>query len=138
MKSDQIAEVIKEVRTFYKAYSDPDLVKKYSRFFVEGYDAYGVNQNVIESQRLIWFDKFRARLGFNEFLQLGDLLVAGGKYEEVFLGFWFIRQFEQEFTKDTFIRLSSWLENGICNWAQTDVFSGDIVSSFLLKQDCGN
>jgi 3-methyladenine DNA glycosylase AlkD len=134
MKSDQIVEVINEVRSFYQAQGNPELVKKYSRFFVEGYDAYGVDQKVIENQRLIWFDKFRAKLGFNEFLKLGDQLVAGGKYEEVFLGFWFIRQFEKEFSKDTFIRLASWLENGICNWAQTDVFSGDIVSPFLINK----
>ncbi len=134
MVSDQIVEVIKEVRSFYNAYGNPELVKKYSRFFVEGYDAYGVDQKVIENQRLIWFEKFQAKLGFDDFLQLGDQLVAGGKYEEVFLGFWFIRQFEKEFTKDTFIRLSTWLENGICNWAQTDVFSGDIVSPFLINK----
>ena len=85
MKSDQIAEVIKEVRSFYQAHGNPELVNKYSRFFVEGYDAYGVDQKVIENQRQIWFDKFRTKLGFSEFLQLGDLLVAGGKYEEVFL-----------------------------------------------------
>ena len=47
---------------------------------------------------------------------------------------WLIKQFEKEFTEDTFIRLSSWLENGICNWAQTDVFSGDIVSPFLINK----
>jgi hypothetical protein len=103
MESDQIVEVIKEVRSFYQAQGNPELVKKYSRFFVEGYDAYGVDQKAIENQRLIWFDKFKAKLGFDDFLQLGDQLVAGGKYEEVFLGFWFIRQFEKEFTKDTFI-----------------------------------
>lgn len=134
MDSDQIAEVIKEVRSFYQAHGNPELVKKYSRFFVEGYDAYGVDQKVIENQRLIWFDKYKGKLGFDDFLQLGDQLVAGGKYEEVFLGFWFIKQFEKEFTKDTFIRLSFWLENGICNWAQTDVFSGDIASPFLINK----
>ena len=62
MKSDQIAEVIKEVRSFYQAHGNPELVKKYSRFFVEGYDAYGVDQKVIESQRLIWFDRFETNL----------------------------------------------------------------------------
>jgi 3-methyladenine DNA glycosylase AlkD len=134
MESDQIIEVINEIRSFYNAHGNPDLVKKYSRFFVEGYDAYGVDQKVIEKQRLIWFVKFQTKLGFNDFLQLGDLLVAGGKYEEVFLGFWFIKQFEKQFTKATFIRLSSWLENGICNWAQTDVFSGDIISPFLINK----
>ena len=60
--------------------------------------------------------------------------MAGGKYEEVFLGFWFIKQFEKEFSKDTFIKLSSWLENGICNWAQTDDSAVDIVSPFLINK----
>jgi hypothetical protein len=34
MESDQIVEVIKEVRSFYQAQGNPELVKKYSRFFV--------------------------------------------------------------------------------------------------------
>ena len=80
--------------------SNPALVQKYSRFFVEGYDAYGVDQKILETQRQFWLEEHRKELGFEGFMALGDLLVAGGKYEEVFLAFWFIKKFEKEFTEE--------------------------------------
>ncbi len=134
MKTNQIDHLLMEIRDFCLQNSNPALVQKYSRFFVEGYDAYGVEQKVIENQRKIWLEEFRGTLGFDDFLKLGDLLVASGKYEEVFLAFWFIKTFDKEFTKDTFTKLADWLENGICNWAQTDTFSMDIVSPFLINR----
>jgi 3-methyladenine DNA glycosylase AlkD len=134
METDRINQLLLEIREFYRQNSNPAIVKKYSRFFVEGYDAYGTEQKVIETQRKIWLDKYRSDLGFNGFLKLGDLLVAGGKYEEVFLSFWFIKTFEKEFTRDIFNHLATWLENGICNWAQSDTFSMDIISPFLMTR----
>jgi 3-methyladenine DNA glycosylase AlkD len=134
METERIDQLLMEIREFCRQNSNPAIVKKYSRFFVEGYDAYGMEQKVIETQRKIWLDKYRSELGFNGFLQLCDLLVAGGKYEEVFLAFWFIKTYEKEFTRDTFNHLATWLENGICNWAQSDTFSMDIISPFLINR----
>jgi 3-methyladenine DNA glycosylase AlkD len=134
MTTNRIDQFMIEIREFCLQNGNHALVQKYSRFFVEGYDAYGVEQKVIETRRKIWLEEYRKQLGFDGFLKLGDLLVAGGKYEEVFLAFWFIKAFEKEFTKDTFISLAAWLENGICNWAQTDTFSMDIVSPFLINR----
>lgn len=126
--------LLNDIKAFCAQNSNPALVQKYSRFFVEGYDAYGVDQKILETQRQFWLEEHRKELGVDGFMALGDLLVAGGKYEEVFLAFWFIKKFEKEFTKDTFTRLASWSENGICNWAQSDTYSMDIISPFLLKQ----
>lgn len=134
MGANDIETLILEIRDFYIQNSNPAIVKKYSRFFVEGYDAYGLDQIDLEPKRQLWFNKYRDEFSLDGFLKLGDLLVAGGKFEEVFLAFWFVKKFEKEFNKDTFYRLAAWLENGICNWAETDTFSMDLITPFLLKK----
>lgn len=134
MRTNKIERLLKDIKAFCEQNSNPALVQKYSRFFVEGYDAYGVDQKVLETQRQFWWEEHRNEFGFAGFMELGDILVAGGKYEEVFLAFWFIKKFEKEFSKDTFTKLASWSEKGICNWAQSDTYCMDIISPFLLNK----
>jgi hypothetical protein len=38
---------IKEIREFCESNSDPEIIKKYSKYFKEGYDGYGIDKNVI-------------------------------------------------------------------------------------------
>ncbi len=35
-------DLVKQIRDFCQSKGDPAMVKKYSRFFKEGYDAYGL------------------------------------------------------------------------------------------------
>jgi 3-methyladenine DNA glycosylase AlkD len=130
----EIESLIKEIRKKLNANANPALVKKYSRYFVEGYDAYGVDLKELRSERDAWLKDNRETLGLEGFLQLGDRLVLSGKYEEGFIAMDFIKHFENEFTPATLERLGNWLENGLCNWAHIDSFSGEVISVFLVKK----
>ena len=122
-----------EIREYLNANQNPATVQKYARYFVEGYDAYGVDQKALDVQKRAWLADNREALGLDGFILLGDQLVAGSKYEEVFLAYWFVKQFKEHLDIKVFPHLASWLENGICNWAMVDSFSMDIVAPFLIK-----
>ena len=129
----KIETLVKEIRSILQAHANPARVKKYSRFFVEGYDAYGVDLKEIRSERNAWLMDNRQELGLAGFLRLGDLLVRSGKYEEGFIAIDLITYFQKEFTPETLKRLGVWLEHGLCNWAHTDSFSGEVLSIFLIN-----
>jgi 3-methyladenine DNA glycosylase AlkD len=129
-----IEELAGEIRQFCIENGDEALVKKYSRYFVEGYDAFGVPQKVLEDQRDIWFKDNKSRLGMEGFLRLGDLLVATGKYEEASCAIWFVDCFKKEFTSATLERIGIWLDSGIRNWAHADVLAYKIFSDMIIRK----
>lgn len=122
-----------EIRKFCQKNADEKIVEKYSRYFVEGYDAYGIDGKLSEAQRKIWFEKYKDELGLDGFLKLGDLLIKDGKYEEVFFAIWFAGRFQKEFIPKTLARFYNWIDIGVKNWAHSDVMSGEILSPFLTN-----
>jgi 3-methyladenine DNA glycosylase AlkD len=131
MTTDSLAS---EIRSFCLAHADPKLVAKYSRYFREGYDAYGLSREVYEKQRDIWLKKYGEEVGLAGFLALGDCLIKTGKYEEASYAISFIVPFEKEWTKDTFHHMGRWLEEGVSNWAHSDFLCGDVLKPFLQKE----
>jgi 3-methyladenine DNA glycosylase AlkD len=124
----------KEIREFCLQNSDEALVKKYSRYFVEGYDAYGISQKAMDDQHKALLNKYRSELGMEGFLALGDRLVKTGKYEEASFALLFAVDFAKEYTPATLERLGQWLDGGVCNWAHADMMAGSIFSYFLLQK----
>lgn len=126
--------VEKEIKEFCEKNMDAAVVKKYSRYFVEGYDAYGVAGKLLEAEHALLIKKYRAELGLAGFLDLGDRLVRTGKYEEASFAALFAEDFNEEYTAATFERLGNWLDKGVCNWAHADMMAGGIFSFFLMKK----
>jgi 3-methyladenine DNA glycosylase AlkD len=125
------ARLLAEIRSFCAAHADPKRADRYARFFREGYDAYGLPQELYEAQRDAWLAAHQERLGLEGFLDLGDQLIQSGKYEEASFGISFIVPFREQWKPETFQRLGSWLETGIRNWAHTDFLCGELLSRFL-------
>ena len=125
------AQRLAEIRAFCETHGDAGQVARYARYFKEGYDAYGVHQDVLEAQRDASIAGWKRSLGLEGFLDLGDHLIRTGKYEEASCAICFVLPFRDEFTPETFDRLGSWLDNGIRNWAHTDVLCGALLGSFL-------
>jgi len=69
----------------------------------------------------------------SDYLNLGDLLIATGKLEEASFACLFIVSKKAEFSIETFDRVGKWLENGIQNWASTDVLSMVVLSEFIYQ-----
>jgi 3-methyladenine DNA glycosylase AlkD len=134
---NKIDEKFLEIRKFCEKNADPEIVKKYSRYFTEGYDAYGLDQQTYELQRDKWLQQWSKNFTLDDFLLLGDKLVSTGKYEEASFAVGFIYSMTEKFTADTFEKLGSWLEKGIVNWAHTDVLSGKALSHFVTDRMIG-
>lgn len=133
----KIEERFLEIRKFCEKNVNPDIVKKYSRYFTEGYDAYGLDQKTYESQRDKWLELWKKDFTLNDFLLLGDKLVSTGKYEEASFAISFIYLNKENFTPETFDRFGSWLEKDIINWAHTDVLSGKALYYFFTNKIIG-
>jgi hypothetical protein len=108
-------------------------VKKYSRYFKEGYDAYGLDNDKMGELEDALVAKYGEGLGLPDVLALGHLLMASGKYEEASVAIRLARRYKTQFEPSTFEAMGAWLDTGICNWGHTDVLSGDLLSHFLLK-----
>ena len=125
------AQRLAEIRAFCQANADAGQVARYARYFKEGYDAFGVHPDVWEAQKDAWVAAWRASLGLEGFLDLGDRLVRTGKFEEGSLAIYFVLPFRDEFTPETFDRLGVWLDAGLHNWAHADTLCGALLAQFL-------
>lgn len=108
------------------------MVKKYSRFFKEGYDAHGVRDDLLHKK----VDSIlaRDRIDLPLLYETARLLVKSGKYEETFLAVMLLRPHAKKFTETLFTELTHWFESGIHNWAHTDVICRDLSSPLLQKE----
>lgn len=130
---DHIQKKFTEIRAFCEQNANPEIEKKYARYFTEGYDAYGIDRKLFESQRDLWLEQWQPAFTFNDFLDLGDRLIATGKYEEASFAVSFINSQKEAFSAPTFDRLGAWLDSGIVNWGHTDVLSGHALAHFFLE-----
>lgn len=131
--------IVAEVRAFCAANANADIVKKYSRYFKEGYDAYGLDSDRMDDLEDALVTKYGDKLTLSDVIALGYLLMASKKYEEASVAIRLARRYRAQFEPSTFEALGGWLDAGdaggagICNWGHTDVLSGDLLSHFLLK-----
>ena len=70
-------------------------------------------------------------LGSPAFLDLGDMLVTSGKYEEASLAVLFLEGFRDGFGREEFTRLGSWFETGFVNWGHTDIACSLLIGPLL-------
>lgn len=123
-----------EIIEFCNSNRDEAVIKKYSRYFKEGYDAYGIDSKILESQKTKWLDSWKNEMTISDYLDLGDLLISTGKFEEANYAIQFIASKKNEFSIETFGRIGKWLENGIQNWGNTDVLCMLVLSEFMYNK----
>jgi len=123
-----------EIRAFCEAHADPERVKKYSRYFVEGYDAFGVDHKLPEWEagRKEWFAQLQ-QAGLPALLDACDLLVRPGKYEEVFTAIVFAADSSAMYSPEFFARIGKWFDQGIGNWAEVDTMAKLVLGPFLKR-----
>ena len=126
-----IGQKLKEIQEFCIKNSDTTIVAKYSKYFKEGYDGYGIDDKLLLTQRDNWLEKWKDELTVSDYLDLGDKLVSSGKFEEIAFAIHFISFQKQYFSLEVFNRIGNWLENGIANWGSTDVLCMLVLSNFI-------
>jgi len=131
-KAPAIDALLKEIRAACEEHADVARAARYARYFVEGYDAFGVDWKspAWEARREGWLETCQSR-GLDWLLDLGDALVRTGKYEEASLAITMAAAFRSEFTPGSFARLGRWFEGGIRNWGHTDVLCGELLGRLL-------
>jgi 3-methyladenine DNA glycosylase AlkD len=129
-----IDKKLKEIRDFCIKNSKQSNIDKYSRYFKEGFDGYGIDQKVYEAQRDFWIAEWKNEMTLEDYLELGDRLIQIGKYEEISFAISFIKSERENYTESTFDRIGNWFEIGISNWANTDVICMLVLSSFLIDR----
>lgn len=129
----EIQRLVSRIRGFCEANSDPKLIAKYGKYFREGYDAYGVSGELKSEESGKILSEYRDYLGFSGFLDLGDTLMASGKYEEAFFAIGFVVSFKEEFSRNTLDRIGNWFDGKVVNWAVSDSLCGDVLSPLLAQ-----
>jgi 3-methyladenine DNA glycosylase AlkD len=122
-------ELYEDIRKYCKSNADAKIVEKYSRYFTEGFDSYGLSREKFEGKvrSIIDDDKVSMRL----VLSTSKLLVKSGKYEETNFAICLLKEFSEQFDSKTFAQVEKWFDIGIVNWAHTDVFCGHLMSEFF-------
>ncbi len=128
MKATELCE---DIRGYCRANADEAVVKKYARYFKEGYDAYGLSRELLE-------DKVSSILSNKSVtmklvLSTSRLLVKSGKYEETSFAILLLKGFSEQFTAATFEEIGKWFEIGITNWGHTDVICGLLIPPFFAR-----
>lgn len=114
--------------------SNSEIVKKYSKYFRDGFDAYGIDQKIYESQRDRLIKEWKGDMTIELYLELDDKLMQSGKYEGKSFAIAFLRSQQENYSKKTFDRIGKWFDYGISNWATTDVLCMLVLSSFLIDK----
>ena len=127
-----IDEKLTEIRDFCIKNSKQSNIDKYSRYFKDGFDGYGIDQKVYEAKRDLWVADWKNEMTIDKYLELGDKLIEIGKYEEISFAISFLKSERENYTVSTFDRIGNWFDIGISNWANTDVLCMLVLSSFLI------
>ncbi|MEI6888085.1 MAG: DNA alkylation repair protein [Bacteroidales bacterium] len=122
----------KETEDFCKSNADEAIVKKYSKYFKEGYDAWGVSSEKINQ----WVSDLLALPAFsNE--QVNStclLLVKSPKYEMTSIAGLLLKKTQKQWNHETVVTLEKIFQNGIGNWAHTDWICSEIIPDMIKKQ----
>jgi len=121
--------ILRVVEKYCLAHENPLNVDKYAHYFREGYDAYGLTEDELNTLR----DQILAdhSLTVSEYAELGWHLFATGKYEFGSLAILLLKQYQDCLDKEEFAWIKKWLDNGVENWAHVDTICSNLLGDML-------
>lgn len=124
-------DIFNNFQEFGQRNSNPAIVEKYSRYFKEGYDAFGLQQGQLD----VKVKEILEMPGITQDLILDTslLLVKSPKYEMTAFAIRLVQGFYKSWTISTFQTVEKWFSIGITNWAQTDFICGELMNLFFKK-----
>ncbi|HPT72380.1 MAG TPA: DNA alkylation repair protein [Candidatus Cloacimonadota bacterium] len=122
-----------EAKKQFAEWANPEIVKKYSRYFREGYDAYGLVEGQLTEYSKQVLEKY-PEMTVNDILKLGDTLFADGKYEMGSLAYLLLYDKKKQFDASTIKGVKRWFDRGVSNWAHSDVLCSKITPIFFEKK----
>jgi 3-methyladenine DNA glycosylase AlkD len=121
--------VSRQMSAFCHANANPDLVRKYARYFREGYDAFGLNDKQVHELADSIAEGFG--LDIKDILSLGLQLFESGKYEFGSVAILLLKKQAKHFDKSCLEGVRNWFDAGVNNWAHSDVLCSHITPLFL-------
>jgi len=124
-------EIIQDFREFCRRNADEAIVQKYSRYFKDGYNGWGLPAGMFEAKAA----EILALPGMDlpVALSMAEILVKSPKYEEVSLAILMTLKLHKQWSSETLKAVESWFSTGITNWAHTDYICGEILSLLFKK-----
>ncbi len=131
MKTD-FSKAIEFARDYCEQRYDQKLVDKYSRYFREGFDSYGLVEAQTHELSKLVSEKFS--ISIENVFELGKLLYQSGKYEFGSIAYLMLQKDLSKLQAVHWEKLRSWFDDGVCNWAQVDVLCSRITPYFFEKK----
>ena len=129
MNSQEFAQSISDYCIANKG--DESTIKKYSRFFKEGYDGYGLSAPLIYAKTKELLNQ--PDVSMRTVLEAIPLILKNGRYEEISIALLVLDGYSKQFTKKTFREVESLYKIGITNWAHADTLGMFILPKFLKR-----
>lgn len=128
-------KIFKDTEAFCKAHADEALVRKYSRYFKEGYDAWGVSSELLDGK----VEEILGMVGMgNEKIgKICLLLVKSPKYEMSSVAVLLLKKTIKQWDDQTFPLVEQIFNTGITNWGHTDFICGEIIPELFKKKLAG-
>ncbi len=130
--STDAENLFKELNQYCKEHADEAIVKKYSRYFKDGYNAYGLTQALMDAKKEDL--KKRGILDFDLIFNAAPLLMSTGKYEETSFILSMLTTLSDKYDVTVFQRIGQLFETGINNWAHADHLGMVTLPVFLKRQ----
>lgn len=124
-------ELFRELHDYCLANINEENIKKYSRYFKGGYDAYGLSQPLMRDK--IKEVLRRKDFGMKVLLEAAPLMISTCKYEETTFALLLLGGLKKRLDRNAFREIEKWFEYGIYNWAHADTLGMFILPNFLLK-----
>lgn len=122
-------EIYTDIHNYCVENANDDLVKKYSRYFKGGYDAYGLSQDLLNLKNK---ELTNSGVLTNDLIfDTAPLLMRSGKYEETSFAITMLMAVSDKFDKSVFARLESWFSIGINNWAHADYLGMTLLPKYI-------
>jgi 3-methyladenine DNA glycosylase AlkD len=125
-------ELFQEIRNYCQEHANEEIVRKYAKYFKEGYDAYGLTRELLETKVNSLLQDERVTMDL--VLETCPLLLKAGKYEETSFAILLVNSFSKQFDKTTFLEIEKWFHIGINNWGHTDALCGYFFREFFKRK----
>lgn len=123
--------IFEEMISFGVQHADPVLVAKYSRYFKEGYEAFGLKEGLLDEKvESLLSDP---GMSYPLILKASLLLVGSPKYEVPSCAIKLVLAKKKEWDRSLFVTMEEWFARGINNWAHTDYICGEITPLLISK-----
>lgn len=123
-------EIFSFCEDHFFANENPNYVAKQSRFFTEGYDAFGLDDNQLRHLRDEVFQRFQPSMP--EMAELAYHFLATGKYEFGSLGLMMLKKNRPRLERGVFDHLKRSLDEVVQTWTHADII-GTKLTPVLLE-----